>query len=331
MTIITCLGIMGITQFSHAQINLNDAFNVANGTGNSTVTNAAKTGNDEGIKTTLHKNNLEKVVFSNNLIAKDCDDPSVLKTDYDSFTNGIYARIYMKKSLDNAYISAGKYGGSDFAIEFWVDGKKINTIFDGLEGSDAKQLTSFYIVLAPNNESDAYKQEKIMQRFAYVASAIPSGKHTIKLKVTTVGADAEEAVTLLGEGEFTINITESDRDQFVTSYGYKLKSRGLLDTQTGLEAEVKKLCHPSVTTIRCPVSWEMRYDNYGNITHRVTRVDTGYKDDDGNCKAGAFVIQQVKTSSGWGKAEISPNESVTTWGVPDAWLPCQNFTLTSKW
>ncbi|HYG50197.1 MAG TPA: hypothetical protein VD905_04800 [Flavobacteriales bacterium] len=287
---------------------------------------------DDGITTEIHKANVGKIVFAQNTIPRESNDKSALKSDFTNFSNGIYARMYMKQSVRNFLAENGNgkdVGTTGYAIEIWVDGKKIMNVTDKLDGEDANKRTNWQIVLAPNKKEDEFANEYITGEFAYCMSTLADGKHEIKLRAFI---DYDNKEQTLSEGSFTVNITKADRDKFVKEYGFRLRKPGHMDADPQFASEVKKLVHSSVKTIRCPLAWEDRVDMFDRVTHRVTYVETGFIDDDGSCRAGMFLVQQMKTSDGWGPTEKS-NESTSKWGSPQRDVPCQNFdnTLIRKW
>ncbi|MCD6067156.1 MAG: hypothetical protein K0S33_1982 [Bacteroidetes bacterium] len=279
---------------------------------------------DDGVVTGVHKNNVEKIIFAKNKMTKDFDDASALKTSFDNLSGGLYARLYLKESMRNIFANDGNgkdVSDVDYRIDFYVDGNKEMSCWsiDRLMQEDALKRTSWAIALAPNQKEDEDMNPKMTERFAYVISELKPGKHKIKMIAKYGGV--VETQKVIAEGEFEINIAAAERDAFAVKYGAHLPQKGALE-DAALEAQVKKLCDPSVKNVRCPKVWENRTNAFGSITHRVTIVHTGYIDKTGRSKQGSFMIEQVKMSNGWDKAQYSTRESM--WYGVEEYLPLQN-------
>lgn len=280
---------------------------------------------DDGMTTNLHKNNVGKIVFSNEKITKTTDDVSKVKTSFSSFSGGIYSRMYLKESMRNLYAEYGN--GKDIAesyyrLYFYVDGASDYACYEDskLSQDETHKMTNWMIVFAPLNNDDYEYDVECVNRFAYVMSELKAGKHKIKVVAKTFYDNDQEVE--MASGEFEITITDADRDAFVKKYGAQLPSKGLLANDTKLAAEVKKLAGASAIDVRCPNVWEDRKDAWGTITHRTTIVYYSYKDKNGRGKADTFMVKQVKFANGWGETTSDFDEK--TWFGAEEYLPLQN-------
>jgi hypothetical protein len=282
---------------------------------------------DDGMTTEIHKNNVGKIVFSNEKMGKTFDDASKVKTSFSNLSGGIYSRMYLKESMRNFLAEYGQ--GKDvadtrYSLYFYVDGATEYACFEDskLSQTESHSLTNWLIVFAPLNDEDFKYDVECVNRFAYVISELEPGKHTIKViaKSQTDGdpASAKEIAT----GEFEITITAADRDAFVKKYGLQMPAKGLLEKDAKLLADVKIVSGKEAIDVRCPNVWEERKDAWGVVTHRVTLVAYSYKDEKGRCAQNTFMIKQPKTASGWGATNATVEEK--TWYGLDPYLPCQN-------
>jgi hypothetical protein len=281
---------------------------------------------DDGMPTAIHKANAGKFVFSQAKMLKDFDNAGAVKTSFDNLSGGVYARLYLKESMRNFYANYGNgkdVGGASYSLYFYVDGKTDYSCYEDsqLSKEEALTMTSWSVPLAPLNDDDFNYDKECVNRFAYVISELTAGKHTIKI-IAKAQYDGDPASsTPIAEGEFSINIDLADRDAFVKKYGLKLPGKGLLESDTKLYADAKRIAGPSAIDVRCPNVWENKLDAWGTIVKRFTIVCYSYKGEDGRCKQGSFMIEQLKFSSGWGETTVS-NEPLY-YGV-DPYLPFQN-------
>lgn len=279
---------------------------------------------DDGMTTAIHKNNVGKIVFSNEKMTKTFDDASKVKTSFSNFSGGIYSRMYLKESMRNLFAEYGNgkdISESHYRLYFYVDGASEYSCYEDskLSQDETHKMTNWMIVFAPLNKEDYEYDAGCVNRFAYVMSELKAGKHKIKV-VAKSFVDNDNEVEL-ASGEFEINIADADRDAFVKKYGAQLPEKGLLATDTKLAAEIKKLA-PSAIDVRCPNVWEDRKDAWGTITHRTTIVAYSYKDKNGRGKQDTFMVRQVKFANGWGETTFD-NEEKAWYGL-DEYLPLQN-------
>jgi hypothetical protein len=282
---------------------------------------------DDGMTTAIHKGNIGKIVYSNEKMTKTFDDAAKVKTSFASFSEGIYSRLYLKESMRNFYAEYGNgkdVAGASYTLYYYVDGASDYSCYsDGkLSKEEAMTMTNWLLVFAPKNDEDYKYDPETVHRFAYVMSELSAGKHKIKVVAKAQYSGDQESNTVIGEGEFEINVTVADRDAFVKKYGLKMPEKGLLATDTKLLADVKIVAGKEAIDVRCPNVWEERKDAWGVVTHRVTLVAYSYKDEKGRGKQDTFMIKQPKSGSGWGATNATAEEK--TWYGLDVYLPLQN-------
>jgi hypothetical protein len=280
---------------------------------------------DNGMTTGIHKSNIGKIVCSNTKMTSTFDDASKVKTSFNSLAEGIYSRMYLKESMRNFYANYGQgkdVSGGQYQLKFYVDGSTTSSIYiDGkLSQDEALKMTNWLMVFAPTNDEDFKYDVPCVNRFAYMISELTPGKHKIKIEATAQ-YDINEPSPVIAETEIEINITSADRDAFVKKYGLQLPEKGLLATDAKLLADVKIVAGKDAIDVRCPNKWEEIKDAWGVVIRRETIVAYSYKDDKGRGKQDTFMIQQPKTSSGWGATNASASK---TWYGLDAYLPLQN-------
>ncbi len=281
---------------------------------------------DDGYPTAVHKSNPGKLVFTNSFMGKTFDDATKVKNSYDNLSGGIYSRLYLKESMRNFYADYGMgkdVSGATYSLFFYVDGNSEYSCYQDskISKEEAMTMTSWAIPLAPVNKEDFDYDNGTVNRFAYVISELTPGKHKIKVVAKSQYGATREESAVIGEGEIEINITAADRDAFVKKYGLQMPEKGLLATDAKLLADVKIVAGKEAIDVRCPNKWEEIKDAWGVVIRRETIVAYSYKDDKGRCKQDTFMIQQPKTTSGWGATNASVSK---TWYGLDAYLPIQN-------
>ncbi len=278
---------------------------------------------DDGMKTALHKANAGKIVFSAKKIAADSESTDALATSFKAL-DGLSARLFLKQSIRNtlATIGWGKdVGTRPYTINFSVDGKEFRATSEKLEGNDARKKTTWDVTLAPSTKAEENDNPVITHKFAYVISTLTPGKHEIKLDAYVGGKGPQRLP--LAMGSFSLDITAAKRDAFAKAHGQQLPAKGDAGTDKTLFKQLKALVSKDVVALRTPKVWENRFDKFDRLTHRVTILVTGYKDANGECKMGTMMVEQPKTASGWGPAQISRSEK--HWFEIDPDLPCQNL------
>jgi hypothetical protein len=157
-----------------------------------------------------------------------------------------------------------------------------------------------------------------MKKFIYLMSMQKPGDHKVKIRAYL---SYQEKQIELGAGEFTVKVDAKSRDALAKSYGNKLPEKGLIKSEKGLDKQVKSLVDKGVV-YTAPNVWEERKNVYDIVTHRVTIIVTGYKEN-GECRQGQFMIKQLKEAKGWGTASSTIDERL--WYATDSDLPCQNL------
>ena len=282
---------------------------------------------DDGVTTKIHKANVEKIVFGKVKMKKGHDNEGDLVTSFKSLSDGVYARVYLKQSMRNSMAEMG--GGKDTSDTYYDtelsvdDGKVTRRVQDKLSKDEALKLTSWSLTLVPANAEDAKDMPEMTRKFVYLVSMMEPGKH--KVKITTY-ATVQQENQAISSGTIELNITAADRDAVVKKWGNRLGARGLLDKEPGLEAGMKAVLGKSAIAVAAPMSWELRKNGLGIVTHRVAQAEASYKEK-GECRRVVEMIQQDKKGAGWGPTHRSVEK---IWGGIDTDLPCQNVSTYAK-
>lgn len=197
--------------------------------------------NDQGITSTVHRQNVGKIVFADNLnaISFKRENPSEFKTSFDA-SEPIYARVYLEKSIGNTSHSGSKAYACYLMYDMYIDGKKVDhkksfgmwrsiaessrTYFTE-ELTDDKKLnvwTSWRPTLLPNIGDDDLKYGVVniqARAFALALLDLSNGSHDVTLKMYSVDMANENAKTdVLAEGSFSIEVTSAFKKELAFKY-----------------------------------------------------------------------------------------------------------------
>ncbi len=171
-----------------------------------------KTG-DNGIKGDAHKQNLNKIVFSNAVIGDNAASSS-FKTSFGGLSEGIYSRVYLPQSIHNMSADLGVAGTiTSYDVAYYLDGKYITTLSTDLLDETAKSRTSWEIGVAPMEVTET--NMAAVYNFAKALVKASAGKHKFKAVMSidylnTWNASISE-VKEIATGEFELNVTEADK------------------------------------------------------------------------------------------------------------------------
>lgn len=266
---------------------------------------------DDGISTELHKNNINKVLFSSSKLDKKSNDPSVLKKSF-KLNEPIYAIMYMKESIGNSVAHEGKTTvrkDMETRIYYSIDGKEF-TNTPGMHEIDYQKETSFPIKFGNNSEgtSGFMNSERY---FAYVISQIPAGKHTVKVTIKpsihiwkNLSPDPQP---IWAEGEFEVNFTEAERDEFVKKNGQLFEELTNISTDQGFNTLAKSKVPGAIRySISEPV---VQRNSFGVITHRVGYMRTIEKNKEGDFDIVNYSLSQNFVGGKW-ENKMSSSETL---------------------
>jgi len=155
---------------------------------------------DDGVANDFHKKNVNKIAFDTKAISKTAT--SAGSSTCSSLKGGLYARVYLPKSLKNYGVAVGKPDQCNMTVRFFNGSKEIKEfgVYD-ITADQCKKATSYSIALAPN-ASDS-KNHKTVSEFASMIKSMKEGSHTLKMEVVfEYLAD--------GEGYKSISMAASD-------------------------------------------------------------------------------------------------------------------------
>lgn len=242
---------------------------------------------DDGVSGTLHKANVNKIVFSKTAINGNSPASAISNT----FTLGddIYFRVFMEQSVGNQARKARKeFKNLGLSARFFINDKLMtanpnNQGYDMASGSysisteryenfDTDKSTTAIAALARNwgaipSDQPPYSYNKLLLDFFYTTYQLPVGTH--KVKILCYG----DVIS----GEFTLNVTEAGK----LALGKKLCGMPLIKDQyagynTALRivptaTEMVKKNMPENTTLIKVIEgqdWSYTKNAFGIITHR---------------------------------------------------------------
>lgn len=168
---------------------------------------------DDGIKGDAHKQNLNKIVFSNTAITDNASSSS-FKTSFGGLSEGIYSRVYLPLSIHNISANLGVSAMvNSYSVSYYLDGKYISSLWLEPTAELLKSRTSWEIGVAPINVTEENMPE--VYNFAKALVKASAGKHTFKAVISinylnTWNANIAESQQLAA-GEFELNVTEADK------------------------------------------------------------------------------------------------------------------------
>lgn len=217
---------------------------------------------DQGITSSVHRQNVGKIVFANNLntIAFKRENPSEFKKHFNAF-DPIYARVYLEKSIGNTPHNGSKAYQVYLMYDMYIDGEKVDhkksfgmwrsipendrTYFTE-ELTDHKKLnvwTSWRPTLLPNLEDDDLKYGVVniqARAFALALLDLANGNHSVTLKMYSVDMANPDAVSdVLAEGTFSIEITSAFKKELAFKYAPPLpKDEWRGSDKSSVEADI---------------------------------------------------------------------------------------------
>jgi hypothetical protein len=270
---------------------------------------------DDGITNDLHKNNINKILFSNNKMDINFSDASKVKTSFANLSAGIYGRVYLKESVRNMLANDGNgkdFGGANLVMVYRVNGKTY-IASDNISKEDGLKKTSWGLTFVPNTPPN--DEDNITKTFVYIVSILPAGKHKIKMQYRLApGAIPLDETMLLGEGEIEVNIAIPDRDAVGKKYGNTFTGNSL--PEADFVAAVKKqypgLAHKFT-------KMEIYKNALGQVAYRLSRVTVASKNPEGDYVATTHDIKQDFVGGKW-----APSVSIhKTWHFD--YIPPQNI------
>ncbi len=233
---------------------------------------------DNGVKTDIHKQNIEKVVFSSTAIT-DGASTSSLKTSFAGLTDGIYGKIYMPISLNNKAANLGVSGSiKGYQLEYYLDGELITKSFQELSESMVNTNTSFDLAVCP--KGDISDQDKsLVYQFAKTLVKAKPGKHTFKTVVSISSLnpfDANISETVeIANGSYELNVTEADRDALLKRLCppldyYNVPNNVVANSFSMIDKE-KKSNEKVLKVVVYDNDWTYKRNIWGTILSRLIR------------------------------------------------------------
>lgn len=273
---------------------------------------------NQGMTSPTHKENVGKIVFSDQEVKFRKEDPSQLK---ESFQLGepIYARAYFAQPirsspwvLNGQPTDLGNLQDTDYEIRMYFDGVHQEYRFGkffgphGLGPKSAFEWTTFQVNLTPKEQD---KGERYMREaWAKLTRKLSPGPHKVRMELWGVMGQAQTA-SAMAVGEFTLNVREGSAveagsfpaDSYSGSDLEQLKSimRGVLVGPVAKSGS--EILDVSVTS-----DWrEGRYTDtlvrYRKIQGTVLWHDS---DGDGYCRFTSYSFIQTWTGNGWGSLQF---------------------------
>jgi len=169
--------------------------------------------NDNGVKSDIHKQNLNKIVFSNTTIT-DASSSSSLKTSFSSLNDGIYGKVFLPRSIYNYGANGGRAGDiTSYDLEYYLDGQYVTTLNIAVDESKRKSNTSYDLGIAPTEITETNQAE--VYNFAKTLVKAKPGNHKFKVVVSINYLNYFEAnnreTAEIATGEFDLNVVESEK------------------------------------------------------------------------------------------------------------------------
>lgn len=184
----------------------------------------------QGYETEFHKNNIGKIVFSNETIELKSVDESKLKTSFD-YGENIRFRVFMEKPIYNTVaelINAdGGKKGKDCEprskLRYYLDGKLVHeggygasrlynpAILYFKEGAEVIGYWTSYRGTLFMKDKHAHDEQEHFKEFLLKAKENLTGKHTIRVELQgydTQNKDVEARKAILASGEITIDFSK---------------------------------------------------------------------------------------------------------------------------
>jgi len=310
------------------------------------TTSTLMNGQDQGITSTTHGNNIGKIVFanSNQPLAFQNETPSAFKTSFSASEN-IYARVYVEKAAGHVgFGGQSEYIPGYFMYDLSINGKKIDhkrhfgsmwrhvpenarTYYfeEVTENDEWFKWTSWRFYLLPdlNDEELKYGNRNISSR-AFVLALLEqnAGTHTVKLDIRARSRVDEAESPVIASGEFTITLTDQDKKDMAFRYAPPLpKDEWQGGNKEGLLKEI-------ATAFQNEVNEEpILVGIYGRDWNEGTYTATGQKyrklagwavfpkdsDGDGQVKITTFNWVSDYSNAGWTKLRFDSHCN----GCPD--------------
>lgn len=261
---------------------------------------------DQGITSSVHKKNVEKIIWSGSRIKLDNQENAILKSEFKA-GEPIYGRGYLKQSLYN--YSTEEKGqnclntNSDFEFRMVIDGEDKGVLHSHYFGG--QDWTTFQVSLALGSaDSEDAINQGVTQKWANLANTLSKGTHQVTLQLW--GGKKGCEMKKYSEGTFT----------YIKETGDKLKGQGAevppqAMTNTKLEQEMIQAIKAQGWKNESPIDiviiesdWRINRDVFGNILNREINTYAILKDNNGNCRANDISFQQQYNGKTYGKTEF---------------------------
>jgi len=175
---------------------------------------------DDGITNATHKKFVEKIVLANGPISAGTPVESTFKTNFASFSEGIYARAYLSQSFHNLFADKKARMGVthlEYNVDYFINGKIVERGVESLSLEQGQTATTFDFIIAPKTADTKFTKNSsnAINAFVKTVKALPAGTHKIKMEIT-IGFD--KTFMVIASNEFNLTQTTATRDAFVKTY-----------------------------------------------------------------------------------------------------------------
>lgn len=267
---------------------------------------------DNGIKTDLHKNNIEKIIFTR----KKTDPATATAADGVTTFNineSIYGLVFMKTAIGNYKIYNPESGavkgnlGSNYEVRVTIDGNvKKYTILqdnfdDGKKGTTAFSMPVHSYVPGDEGENTYYLVEDV--------NALTPGNHTIRIEVwggnTNMKGRTMEAIAA---GEFTLVKKAGDMMKLGRNFSMikAKKTDKALETQMLSTMKTYAAEHGNKFTFTAvkitDADWLVKKNSLGAIINRSISASGLATDESGKCTIHKILFTQDYEGGGYQKS-----------------------------
>jgi hypothetical protein len=265
---------------------------------------------DDGVKGTLHKTHVNKIVFSKTPLTENSPESALANTF--NLGDDIYFRVFLDKSPSNNRRAARKSNEEyiTVSLSIFIDGVNMSTnrrkeFYDlsGLPTRSFKSNTSTTGLEALSHnwgaiQGDAmYIANPLLTDFYYATNKLPAGAHKVKVVYNETNITAEFTLNVteagkltLGKKICTIPIIKKQHKDYNKSLRLVPNAASLLGKYEGSTL---------IKVVETETAWVYRKNNYGIVTRRVLDGVAYYKENStGLYHAEAVQFVEENISSG---------------------------------